>query len=412
MRSTATAARTAARRAAPAPRLRRPVAAALLTALVVAGGSAADSVLLAQVGVLLAAGLIIAALWARLGTRGLRVSILPSRERLTAGETLTIDVELRNRLRLPRPRIDLRVRSDLGPAIGWTTSLSPNGRSHLRTTIRCPLRGVYALGPAGVSSPDPLEIFEGRRAVGERREVVVYPPCPRLPHFILPAGRRGASGARGRVAGGPIVAGVREYTPGDPPQRIHWPLSLRQSRLVVRTLEDDPDAGVCWIALDLCAADQHPDPAALEAGVIAAAALAQHALEQGRPVGFLASGARQHWLPPVPGRGQLRPILEELAYAQPRGATPLSRLLVSRLGVQTRNGLLIAITAAPAGVGITGRMLGLQPSQIVLVRLSSDRGRGPAPARRALPGDLPAEEYVVTPTTPIAEALASGRAGR
>jgi uncharacterized protein (DUF58 family) len=411
MPSSATAARATARRLAPAPRRRRPLAAALFTAFVLAGGSAADSVLLAQVGVLLAAGLIIAALWARLGSRGLQVAILPSRDRLTAGETLTVDVELRNRLRLPRPRIDLRVHSDLGPTIGWTAALSPNGRSQLRTTIRCALRGVYALGPADVASPDPLEIFEGRRAAGDRREVVVYPPCPRLPHFVLPGGRRGASGARGRVAGGPIVAGVREYTPGDPPQRIHWPLSLRQSRLVVRTLEDDPDAGVCWIALDLCAADQHPDPAALEAGVIAAAALAQHALEQGRPVGFLASGSRQHWLPPVPGRGQLRPILEALAYAQPRGTTPLSRLLVSRLGVQTRNGLLIAITAAPTGVGITGRMLGLQPSQIVLVRLTGERGDRPA-AGRALPGDLPAQEYVVSPTTPIAEALASGRAGR
>ena len=183
----------AARRAASRSRLRRPLAAVLFTAAVLAAGSAADSVLLAQVGVWLAAGLIIAALWVRFGTRGIDIAVRPARDRLTAGETLTVDVELRNRLHLPRPRIDLRAHSDLGAPIGWTTSLGPAGRSRLRTAIRCPRRGVYSVGPTDVGSPDPLELFEGRRVVGERRPVVVYPPCPPLPRFVLPGGRRGES---------------------------------------------------------------------------------------------------------------------------------------------------------------------------------------------------------------------------
>ena len=412
MQPAAPAARAAAQRLASRSRLRRPLAAVVFTAAVLAAGSAADSVLLAQVGVWLTAGLIVALLWARLGTRGLDLAIRPARDRLTAGETLTVDVELRNRLHLPRPRIDLRARTDLGAAIGWTTSLRPNGRSRLRLAIRCPRRGVYSLGPTDIGSPDPLELFEGHRVVGERSAVVVYPPCPPLPHFVLPGGRRGESGARGRPAPGPIVGGVREYVPGDPPQRIHWPLSLRQSRLMVRQLEDDPDAEVCWIALDLYTDDQHPDPDALEAGVVAAAALARLALDRGRSVGFVASGERLHWLPPKPGRLQLPPILEELAHAQPQGTTPLPRLLVSRLGGRARSGSLIAITAAPTGVGLAGRMLGLHPSQLVVVRLGSDDGPGAAPAPRAATDAPVSQEYVVTPTTPVAEALATARPGR
>ena len=146
--------------------------------------------------------------------------------------------------------------------------------------------------------------------------------------------------------------------------------------------------------------------------MIAAAALARLALDRGRSVGFLASGARLHWLPPKPGRLQLPPILEELAHAQPQGTTPLPRLLVSRLGGRARSGSLIAITAAPTGVGLAGRMLGLHPSQLVLVRLSSDDGPGAAPAPRAATDAPVSQEYVVTPTTPVAEALATARPGR
>ncbi len=47
----------------------------------------------------------------------------------------------------------------------------------------------------------------------------------------------------------PHAAGVREYVPGDPMKRIHWPSTAHKGRLMVKEFEQDPQADI-WIFLD------------------------------------------------------------------------------------------------------------------------------------------------------------------
>ena len=47
----------------------------------------------------------------------------------------------------------------------------------------------------------------------------------------------------------PHASGVREYVPGDPMKRIHWPSTARRGQLIVKEFEQDPQAEV-WFFLD------------------------------------------------------------------------------------------------------------------------------------------------------------------
>ena len=82
--------------------------------------------------------------------------------------------------------------------------------------------------------------------------MIVYPATIELPAFAQPLGQ---------LPGGEVmrrrthyvttnVAGVREYAPGDSFNRIHWPLTARAGRLIVKEFELDPTADI-WLFLDM-----------------------------------------------------------------------------------------------------------------------------------------------------------------
>jgi uncharacterized protein (DUF58 family) len=49
---------------------------------------------------------------------------------------------------------------------------------------------------------------------------------------------------------GDVVRGVRDYVPGDPVRRVHWPSTARRGDLVVKEVEE-PGAPRLVVALDL-----------------------------------------------------------------------------------------------------------------------------------------------------------------
>ncbi len=90
-----------------------------------------------------------------------------------------------------------------------------------------------------------------------RRQTVVLPrplavgPRPSAPAHPFPElfGTSG-EGAPRPAAVGDIVRGVRDYVPGDPVRRVHWPSSARRGDLVVKEVEE-PGAPRLVVALDL-----------------------------------------------------------------------------------------------------------------------------------------------------------------
>lgn len=149
----------------------------------------------------------------------------------------------------PAPVRTLEGAGESAPRVGQalTVSLSfPDDRvqGHERTArgriagsapLRYPFvpdtRGVHRLGPWTSRRHDPLHLVTVTAVVDRGTDVVVVP---------VPAGDeelgRGLEGVRAaRGAGGDqLDATTRSYRPGDPLRSVHWPVSARQGRLMVR----------------------------------------------------------------------------------------------------------------------------------------------------------------------------------
>jgi uncharacterized protein (DUF58 family) len=306
------------------------VAGLVLLALTLLGLAAAqgwDLLYALAYGLLMLLGL--AWLWSWASVRWIYVRPRPTLLRSQVGNSLEERVDVESLSWLPRPWLELL---DAGEHpehnLSEVLCLGPFGRRARRLRTACRQRGEFRLGPVSLLGSDPFGLFRREREL-----------CPASRLLVLPATVALPSGARlpGELAGGslqgervqfttPNVSSVRDYQPGDSLNRVHWPSTARQQRLVVKEFERDPLSDL-WIVLDLDRLIQvgsGPDSTE-EYAVTAAASLVSHFLEQERAVGVLTQGTR---LPPDRGPAQLLRALEFLAVARP--VRPLEFLALSR----------------------------------------------------------------------------------
>jgi uncharacterized protein (DUF58 family) len=236
-------------------------------------------------------------------------------------------------------------------------------------------------------------MFPISRAISAKDTLLVYPLIFDLTSFPNPAGLLpGGEALRRRTHQiTPNAAGIREYTPGDPLNRIHWVSTARRDRLMVKEFELDPLADV-WIFLDAArsvqaALPQPPlsyevedfwkrkvkiplPPSTEEYSVSIAASLARYLIQQERAVGLVSAGQHLTLLPPDRGGRQLSKILEALALSQANGSLPLRGLLETQARHITRGSTVILITpSAAAELALVADHLlrqGLRPIAILL----------------------------------------------
>jgi uncharacterized protein (DUF58 family) len=167
------------------------------------------------------------------------------------------------------------------------------------------------------------------------------------------------------------VSTVRSYAPGDPLRRIHWPSSAHHDTLMSKTFDAEV-SGDLWIVLDLDAGVQagEGEESTEEYGVILAASLADRMLRQNRAVGLVAYGARDAYLVPGRGEGQLWRVLRALALVQAGEQRPLDTVLTEMRAVLGRRTTAAVITSSgdPAWVEALWPLLrqGVTPMAILL----------------------------------------------
>jgi uncharacterized protein (DUF58 family) len=213
-------------------------------------------------------------------------------------------------------------------------------------------RGVYSLGPLQLVSGDALDCFEFTRQVDIPGRLVVLPRIIELDRFAhLPAYLSG--GKELKVASAettPFAAGVREYYPGDPLRRIHWPTTARKQKLMVKEFDRDPQMNT-WLFLD-CQTQahfehrthdraSHPSDywsvrqqaqyslpcSTFEYAVTVAASLTRYFLLHNFGVGIVSSNSQEQLLVSDHGFRQLGRALDMLAYIQPDGNLPFSHFV-------------------------------------------------------------------------------------
>ena len=184
------------------------------------------------------------------------------------------------------------------------------------------------------------------------------------------------------------AAGVRDYAPGDPLNRIHWLSTARRNRLIVKEFELDPLAEV-WIFVDASryvhtALPKQPleleeremwrpsvkiplPPSTEEYAVSIAASLARFFLQHGRAVGLVYAGRYFSLLSTERGGRQLGKILETLALLRADGVMPVQALVDAEVRSLPRGSTVIVITPS------TGNEV------VISAELLSRRGMRPSP---------------------------------
>jgi uncharacterized protein (DUF58 family) len=269
-------------------------------------------------------------------------------------------------------------------------------------------RGWYELSPTLVESGDIFGLFLIRKAFESQARLLVIPHTFDIQTFpepfgVLPGGR---ALKQKTLEVTPYAAGVREFVPGDPLKRIHWPSSAKKQKLIVKEFEKDPLAEV-WIFLDAEKAMQfkagEPEnydsreywlvkyswmkkapeymlpPDTEEYAISIAASLAKYYIQQGREVGLISAGQNYSILPAERGERQLGKILETLAVIQAEGEIPFWHLVSSQIRRLARGTTIILLTPSDDEKLLTVVMelvqRGLLPV-VILIDQSSFGGEG------------------------------------
>ena len=316
-----------------------------------------------------AALLVVSWLWSWQILRGVKLARKARATRAQVGQIYEEKIELDNEGRLPRLWLAVNDRSTLPDSAG--SRLFPmieprRGRTYLSRT-RLLQRGVFPLGPTALESGDPFGLFPVERVYPASESLLVYPLLVDVLDFPSPAGvLPGGEALRRRTPQvTPNAAGVREYAPGDPMNRIHWVSTARRNRLMTKEFELDPQAEI-WIFLDATATGQASlpftwptrtkedlwkhkfeftlPPSTEEYGVSAAASITRFFLRTGRSVGFISSGQVLTMIPPDRGGRQLGKILESLALLRAEGSLPIWGLIDIHAQHLSRGSTIVLIT--------------------------------------------------------------------
>jgi uncharacterized protein (DUF58 family) len=309
--------------------------------------------------------------WSVISLKRLKFSRTTRTLRAQVGQIFEEKFEIHNLSRLPRVWLEIRDKSPLPGADGSRVITALRGkqdRSYM-ARVRLIRRGVFPLGPTVIASGDVFGIFPSVLSIEEKESLLVYPMMVDVHGFPNPPGLLpGGEALRRRTHQiTPNASGVREYSSGDPLNRIHWLSTARRGRLIVKEFELDPLADV-WIFLDeetkvQASLPEEPydalgkdlwgrtgkaklPPTTEEYGVCAAASLVRDYLRRGRSVGFVCAGQHQTLISPDRGGRQLGKILEALALTRAEGMIPLRSLIETQVKHMVRGSTVVLVTPA------------------------------------------------------------------
>ncbi len=314
--------------------------------------------------------LVFNALWAGFSQLGIGFNRTTRNKRKQVGEILTERYEVENRSFILKVWLKIVDQAQIGRGSG-SRVLTWLGGGQSRVYIAYTFlqkRGWFYLGPTQIESGDIFGLFRIKREFKSPSRLLVVPYTVDIEEFPAPFGL--LSGGRAlrqkTVEVTPYAAGVREYVPGDPLKRIHWPTSARKGKIFVKEFERDPLAEV-WIFID-AKADVHyrndeEKPQTLsdlwwvkekrefslpssseEYAVSIAASLSKYYIRQKREVGLAAAGQNYMVLPAERGERQLGKILEALAVLRAEGEMPFWGLVGSQFAHLGRGSIVVLIS--------------------------------------------------------------------
>ncbi len=319
-------------------------------------------------------GLLIVSAWllTALSLRGIKVERTARTQRGSVGDIFEEHFEVVNTSRFPKLWLEVSNESNVPNATGSRILTFLRGKQKRIYTSRTWLvnRGGFTLGPTLITSGDPFGIFRVSTNFPANSSLVVLPLLFPVNEFVSPPGLLpgGKAIRRKSLDVTPHASSVREYVPGDPMKRIHWPTSIRREQLMVKEFEQDPQAEV-WLFIDTYKsvhfarqsemAATHPiddlmllrrrqvklPPSSLEYSISIAASLAHYFIGQRRAVGLVSASYKNYKVIPAErSERQEAKILQELAFLQAESSYTLPSLVTAQLGQLPQGSSAILIT--------------------------------------------------------------------
>jgi uncharacterized protein (DUF58 family) len=246
-----------------------------------------------------------------------------------AGERFVLDVPVANLAR----RGDafdllltcLSARPD-GGRVGAFVARIPAG-AETRVAVAHPAlrRGRFGQGTLEIASAFPLGLWTCRLRFSLPNEILVLPRLGTLRRVPRSGAQmRGNSGHGGAGRGDEQeVYGVRDWRDGEGLRAVHWKLSARRGRLLVREFRSEPRPPVHVILSTAVPEDARGAKNRFEDAVSLAATLVESEVRSGRPVRLTLHGRATRTIRCLRGRTAIFPALRALAeVSADEGATP------------------------------------------------------------------------------------------
>jgi uncharacterized protein (DUF58 family) len=236
---------------------------------------------------------------------------------IAAQEQFPIQLVVRNRKRL-FASYSLRVSDhlDMYEGIGSTFLVKVGKQDQVRTSYFCvfPRRGIYTLKYLQVSSRFPFGFFERSITFIRPREIVIYPQVLDMMHFLETSRVDFGEHDRARKGPGTSLYGLREYQAGDSARFIHWKISAKTDKLMIREFEREEKHKVTLFLNNSSAL--HADPNVqeqFEKAIVMVASMAHHLLYNEYQVQLITASGK---IPFSTGINHLYRILRALAMIQ------------------------------------------------------------------------------------------------
>jgi uncharacterized protein (DUF58 family) len=281
-------------------------------------------------------------------------------------------LEIKNNSKITKFWIEIKDHSKILSKISSRvfTGLGANQTGIFTTTVILNKRGLFTLGPTELISGDPFGLFTGFKILIHKNRLIVYPKLYNFNRFsLLPADKKGGAALWSQtLSTTPQVAGVREYFPGDPLNRVHWPTTVKRDKLMVKEFDEDTQSSI-WIILDAQQGKyirqaEITEPAidrnfvslrkthhyllprdCFEYAVSIAASLTKYFLERNLTIGFVCASESTYILPPEKGTRQLYKILERLSIIQDDGNLHVEQLIKKQVKNIAKGSVMILITS-------------------------------------------------------------------
>lgn len=313
-------------------------------------------------------------LWSVFSVRGVTVHRYSRGLRQQAGQIFEERFDISNAFPFPRPWVEIRDESDL-PGCGGSRVLSWLGAREQRNYSAYTLltsRGEFHLGPTFIKSGDLFGIFTVEKKYLPDNNLLVLPYSVQLDEFVHPPGI--LPGGKARQLRTPEVtphaAGVREYTQGDPLNRIHWASTAHRDRMMVKEFDQDPQSDV-WLFIDSQKSTRYQLPSekmhfervdqiwlwrhkatidlpadTFEYAISASASIGDYFIRRNFAVGLCSAGQKMILVSPERGYRQKGKLLETLSFLLPEGKLPIDVLIRSQMSTVSKGSTVVIISSS------------------------------------------------------------------